>query len=111
MKLTYLTIGILFTGLLVSNALAQQETNDSITINRDFTCYATDKLISELRNTHKESLFVFGKTNDQAETTTSLWVNPTTKTWTIIATKGEISCVIGTGADLKLVPIVKGTDI
>ena len=111
MKVTYLMIGILCTGLLVSSSLAQQESNSLLSINRDFICYDTDKLVSELRNTHKESPFVIGRTNDQAGTTTSLWVNVATKTWTIIATNDEVSCVIGTGTELKLVPSVRGISI
>lgn len=111
MKATYLMIGILCTGLLVSSSLAQQEINPPISINRDFTCYNTDKLVSELLTTHKESPFVVGRSDDQAGTTMSLWVNVATKTWTIIATNGEVSCVVGTGTELKLVPSVRGISI
>jgi hypothetical protein len=104
-------IGILCIGLLVSSSLAQQETNPPISINRDFTCYNTDKLVSELLTTHKESPFVVGRSDDQAGTTMSLWVSVATKTWTIIATNGEVSCVIGTGTGLKLMPVGKGISI
>ena len=45
-----------------------------------------------------------GKANDVAKSTMTLWVNPIEDNWTIIATKGELSCVIGTGTQFKIMP-------
>ena len=55
--------------------------------------------------------FVFGKTSDVAGTVMSIWINPLTKTWTIISTKDTVSCVIGYGTEMHLVPYPKGPKI
>lgn len=52
-----------------------------------------------------------GKADDDAGSTMSVWMNPIDNDWTIIATKDELSCVVGTGTDLKLIPYKKGTTI
>lgn len=108
MKAIFLTIGMAFIGLL-PNSSASQQTNKPLTIiNREFVCFDTDRLMKELVQTHKETVLLYGKTDDQAGTTMSIWVNPSTRNWTIIATKENISCLIGSGTDLNLSPLLKG---
>ena len=41
----------------------------------------------------------------------SVWLNPIDNNWTIIATKKELSCVVGTGTDMKIIPTRKGTAV
>ena len=48
-------------------------------------------------------------TNDNAQSTTTIWVSPRTKSWTIVATKQAISCIIGTGTMFELIPYKKET--
>jgi hypothetical protein len=38
-------------------------------------------------------------------------MNPLTKTWTIIATKGDLSCIVGVGESLKVIDLGKRTNI
>ena len=101
MKAIYQTIGMASIGLLASSTNAQG-VSPLISINRDFVCYDTTQLIKELSVTFKETPLIFGKTTDAASTTVSFWVNPVTKTWTIVATKDEISCVIGVGTEATM---------
>jgi hypothetical protein len=60
-----------------------------------------------LREDYKEYPIAMGITNDRANSTMSIWVSPRDKSWTIVATKKEISCVIGTGTDFDFVPYKK----
>lgn len=108
MKAIFLTIGMAFIGLLPNSSISQQAIKPLTIINRDFVCFDTDSLIKELTQTHKETLLIYGKTDDQAGTTMSIWINPSTRNWTIIATKDNVSCLIGTGKDLTLSPLLKG---
>ena len=67
-------------------------------------CDDTKKIVGTLKQTFKEMPFAFGKTGDDAKSIMSLWINPTTKSWTIIATKRDVSCVIGIGNEFELFP-------
>ena len=66
-----------------------------------------NELLKMLRDTYNEIPIAMGITNDNANSTMSLWVSPKEKTWTIIATKQAISCAIGTGTDFDFVPYKK----
>lgn len=96
MKLTYLLIGMACIVPLASNA--------GEIITSEIYCDKTATVMNTLRKEFKEFPFALGKTNDEAGSTMSLWVNPTNKSWTILATKKDITCVIGTGQDFNLVP-------
>lgn len=112
MKAIYLVIGMAFTGLLASSSIAQQDNSKPLTsINRTFYCYDTDRIVKELLNTHKETPFMLGKTSDHLGSTMSLWLSPVTKTWTLVATKDDISCIIGSGTDISLIPLPKGIGV
>lgn len=78
--------------------------NAEETITTQLYCDDTKKIVNTLKQTFKEMPFVFGKTNDAAKSVMSLWVNPTTKSWTIVATKKDTTCVIGVGDNFELVP-------
>ncbi len=34
----------------------------------------------------------------------SIWVNPATKSWSIVATKEKLSCIIGVGENFEFIP-------
>ena len=55
--------------------------------------------------------FMTGKADDSAKSIVSIWMNPIDSNWTIVATKNDITCVIGLGTDMKIVPYKKGTSI
>ncbi len=103
MKLHYLLIGMACLGLRVSNA------QESVTV--ELPCVSTKELFSELQNKYKEIPIIAGIANDQAKSTVSIWLNPDTNNWTIIASNQEISCVVGTGIELKAIPINRGPAI
>ena len=102
MKLHYLLIGMACLGLQASNA---QET-----IAVELPCFDTKVLFNELKNKYKETPIVMGITSDQVKSTMSVWLQPTTNTWTIVATKDSLSCIIGTGENFKIIPVPKESD-
>ena len=73
-------------------------------VNARLECYNTMKIFTELQKTYKETPIILGKTNDEAKSTMTLWINATTKSWTIIATKDTLSCIVGAGTDVELTP-------
>ena len=98
--------------LLLSLSLltAQAKTPEEV-VSVDISCYDTDTLIKNLREVYKEYPIAMGITNDKANSTTSIWYSPGNKSWTIVATKESISCVIGSGTDFELVPYKKKKEI
>lgn len=69
----------------------------------DLICYNTEKLFKELRSEYQELPFFFGETDDQIESTMSFWMRKGGESWTIIATKKDLSCVVSAGKNLKLI--------
>ena len=54
---------------------------------------------------------MMGKAGDAAKSTVSIWMNPVEHNWTIVATKNDLSCIVGLGDDMKIVPYKKGTGV
>ena len=98
----YLIFLLLSITLLTVRAKSSEEV-----VNVKIACYHTDMLLEKLRGTYKEYPMIMGITNDKASSTMSVWISSLTKTWTIVATKETVSCVIGSGTDLELVPYKK----
>jgi len=107
MKAIYLTIGMIC-ALLSNNSYSQKLEQ---TIKTELPCYNTKELFKTLRENYKELPLLTGKADDEANSTMSLWLNPIDNDWTIIATKKELSCVVGTGTDMKIIPTRKGTAV
>ena len=105
MKLHYLLIGLLCLGLQASTAEEATKAEGGVTF--EAPCFDTNELFAELKRKYKETPIMLGNVSDQARSTMSLWINPIEETWTIISTKKDTSCVIGSGIDFKLVPIRK----
>ena len=108
MKTIYLLIGMVCTGLLPNNSYSQ-EIKDSTEI--ELSCYDSTELFKTLREKFKEMPFMVGKAGDAAKSTVSIWLNPVDNNWTIVATKKDLSCIVGLGDDMKLVPYKKGPNI
>jgi len=85
--------------------------DDTIIIKTEIPCYDTETLFNTLKKEYKEIPIIYGSANDQAESTMSIWTSPTTKTWTIVATKEDISCVVGAGDRFKFLPLKVGKPI
>ena len=98
----YLTTLLLSLTLLTAQAKSPEEV-----VNIEITCYDTNELIKILRENYNEYPMVMGITNDKVNSTMSIWVSPKEKSWTILATKKELSCVIGTGTGFEFVPYKK----
>ena len=106
MKLPYILV-IIFLGLSTNSY--SQEIEESISI--DLPCYNTKEIFKSIREKYKELPFMTGKTDDEANSIVSIWINPISNNWTILATKKDLTCVVGVGTDMKIIPYKKGTDI
>ncbi len=95
-------------GLLASNTYSQKLEE---TVTADIPCYDTKELFKSLREKYKELPLLTGKATDEAKSTLSVWMNPTDKNWTIVATKNDLSCIVGVGTDIKLINYKSGTAI
>ena len=104
MKYLLLAVSLGITNISYSQKLEQ-------TIKTELPCYNTTELFKTLKENYKELPLLTGKTDDEANSTMSLWLNPIDNNWTIIATKKELSCVVGTGTDMKIIPTRKGTSV
>ena len=106
MKLAYLLIIILL-GLPIKSY--SQKVEESITA--DMPCYNTTEIFKSLREQYKEIPLMTGKAEDEASSVVSIWMNPVDNNWTILATKKDLTCVVGMGTDMKIIPYKKGTSI
>jgi hypothetical protein len=106
LKLTYLFVII---SLGLSTKSYSQEIEESISI--DLPCYNTKEIFKSLREKYRELPLMTGSASDEANSVVSLWLNPVDNNWTILATKKDLTCVVGMGTDMKIVPYKKGTSI
>ena len=89
--------------------LYSQELTESISVN--LPCYNTKEIFKSIREKYKELPFMTGQASDEANSIVSIWLNPIDNNWTILATKKDLTCVVGIGTDMKIIPYKKGTDI
>ena len=73
--------------------------------------YNTKEIFKSIREKYKELPFMIGQASDEANSLVSIWLNPVDNNWTILATKKDLTCVVGVGTDMKIIPHKKGTDI
>jgi hypothetical protein len=100
---------LLVLSLGISNISYSQEVQEAITI--DLPCYKTSELFKSLKEKYKELPIITGTAGDEAESVVSLWTDPVEKSWTIVTTKKELSCIVGIGTDMKILTYKKGTSI
>jgi len=98
----YLSILFLSLTLLTAQANSPVEV-----VPTEIKCYDTVTLFKTLKEVHTEYPIAAGIANDIAQSTTTIWVSPKTKSWTIVATKQAISCIIGTGTMFEFIPYKK----
>lgn len=106
MKLTYLLVIVL---LVLPNKSYSQKVEESITA--DMPCYNTTEIFKSLKEKYKEFPFMIGQTGDEANSVVSIWLDPINNNWTILATKKDLTCVVGIGTDMKIISYKKGTNI
>lgn len=92
MKILTLSIA-LFAGTSLAGELIQ----------RDMYCDDTKTITKELRDKYNEIPVVIGKVDDVAGSLMTIWMNPSNETWTIVATKGDFSCIVGSGEKLTVI--------
>jgi hypothetical protein len=97
----------MFLGL--STNLYSQPIEESISI--DLPCYNTTEIFKSIREKYKELPFMIGQASDEANSLVSIWLNPVDNNWTILATKKDLTCVVGVGTDMKIIPYKKRMDI
>ena len=105
------TIIILLMALSASLTYAEESVVSEEIVNIQLPCYNTKVLFDTLKKNYKESPILVGKADDVAKSTMTLWVNPIDDNWTIVATKGDLSCVVGTGTHFKVMPNKKSLSI
>lgn len=67
------------------------------TTTKEVQCDKTDKMISILKGKDFEETPIWLGKSDAKAPNYSLFVNPETKTWTIIQFGKELSCILGSG--------------
>jgi hypothetical protein len=90
---------ILYASLLLSLTLVAQ----AETITAELPCGDTKTVTQQLRERFKEIPIIVGIADDGAKSLMSLWTNLDNGSWTLVATKDQLSCIIGTGKSLKVV--------
>ena len=105
------TIIILLMALSASLTYAEESVVSEEIVNIQLPCYNTKVLFDTLKKNYKESPILIGKADDVAKSTMTLWVNPIDDNWTIVATKGDLSCVVGTGTHFKVMPNKKSLSV
>jgi hypothetical protein len=94
---------IIYTLLLLSLALVSRAES----VVTEFPCGDTKVVTEKLREVFKEIPIIVGITNDNANSLMSLWTNVNNGSWTLVATKDQLSCIIGTGKSLRVVELGK----
>lgn len=92
-------------GLLIGCIALASNAGELVT--RDMLCDETKILVKSLREKYQEMPIISGKTEDEAGSIMTLWMNPSNETWTILATNKDYSCVIGVGNKLKVIDYIK----
>lgn len=96
MRLRYLLIGMIFLISMQSKAATEVLTFKAV-------CNDTKVITDNLIKRYREIPLIFGNAEDEAKSTMSFWINLKNKSWSIVVTKDNISCIIGTGTDLKII--------
>jgi hypothetical protein len=73
------------------------------TITSAMPCGDTKNITEILRERFKEIPIIVGIADDGAKSLMSLWTNIENGSWTLVATKDQLSCIIGTGKSLRIV--------
>lgn len=89
---------IFLTSLLVGTASSQL-----VTTNKEVQCEKTEVMISVLKGRDFEETPIWLGKGDSKAPNYSLFVNPKTKSWTIIQFNNELSCILGSGESYNII--------
>jgi hypothetical protein len=105
MKTLTKIIGII--SFLVSSTVFAQEKKTV-----EIICDDSEKIFKTLSEEYGEQPIVFGKKDKSSNLVMSLWFNPTTESWTLIATDPAKTCVIIAGEGMIIqAPRKSGTPL
>jgi hypothetical protein len=79
------------------------------TITNVMPCDKNETIARTLTEKFKETPILIGNASDAASSIMTLWTNVDTGTWTIVATKNNISCIVGVGRKLRIIEL--GTSV
>lgn len=72
-----------------------------VEIQKTVLCSTPEKLFTELAKEHRERIYWAGH-GEQSSSTYILWVNARANTWTLTQSNKEVSCIIGSGNENRL---------
>lgn len=70
---------------------------EPVTIKKPVVCDSTDIILKALIGENYQEKPVWLGASNEKLVNYSLWVNASTKTWTIVQFNNDIACIIGTG--------------
>lgn len=76
----------------------------------EMLCDDTTAIVKQL-NEYGEIPVISGKATDEAGSIMTMWTNPQTETWSIVASKNDYSCIVGVGEKLKVIDYKKRKNI
>jgi hypothetical protein len=89
---------------LLFYATVDSVTAETFLTNKEVECDKAERMISNLKNSDfKEVPIWFGKEADSKTPNYSLFVNPETRTWTIIQFNKDVACILGSGESYSVV--------
>ena len=96
-----LVLGLLFVCITISAQPKNKPVEKPNTL--ELFCDDTTKIAKLLVEEYKEVPIVVGSTDNTYGSVMTLWTNPETRTWTILVTKKDKSCVLDTGGKFEVV--------
>ena len=96
-----LVLGLLFVCITISAQPKNKPVEKPNTL--ELFCDDTTKIAKLLVEEYKEVPIVVGSTDNIYGSVMTLWTNPETRTWTILVTKKDKSCVLDTGGKFEVV--------
>ena len=69
----------------------------SIIIEKPLQCLPTDQILRELAKEYDEKIVWHGAGVDSELRRYGLWVNETSKTWTLVQFNEQLACILGAG--------------
>lgn len=87
--------------LYASSSIAQEELQS---INVEMNCFTTESVFKTLKSKYNETPITILQSVEK-DVIFSLWVNSSKdKTWTLIVSRKNITCLVGSGNDFTIVP-------
>ena len=76
-------------------------------IDVELQCFQTMEIFKTLKDKFYEMPIIIGNVEDEAQSTMTLWLNAELKSWTIVATIEDKTCVVGYGKNFKVLNLTR----